>query len=294
DAAHRRFLHPDSDFLTLLNIWEAYHDEFEAMTQSKLRKFCREHFLSYTRMREWRDIHAQLREVVIDEKNGKLSSAWHGLKVVDAKTTAFGTPGYRAIHRSILSGLLGNIAEWQDEGGFYKAPHDRKAALFPGSVPFKREEKRKPNDAAQRGAQKKATKSPRWIMAAEVMETSKLYARTCARLDPQWAVELGAHLLKISHSEPFWDEAKGRVMVKQRARLHGLELQTRAVGFGRVDPVAATEIFIREGLVNDTITWPFEFLRHNRDVRQKVENILTRTRDSGFLNLDEAVYRFYA
>lgn len=294
DTAHRRFLHPDSDFLTLLNIWESYHDEFETMSQSKLRKFCREHFLSYTRMREWRDIHAQLREVVIEEKNGQLSSAWHGLKIVDAKTTAFGTPGYRAIHRSILSGLLGNIAEWQDEGGFYKAPHDRRAALFPGSVLFKREEKRKPNDAPQRGAQKKGTKSPRWIMAAEVMETSKLYARTCARLDPQWAVELGAHLLKISHSEQFWDEAKGRVMVKQRARLHGLELQTRAVGFGKVDPVAATEIFIREGLVNDTITWPFDFLRHNREVRQKVENVLTRTRDSGFLNLDEAVYRFYA
>ena len=295
DTAHRRFLHPDSDFLTLLNIWEAYHDEFETMTQSKLRKFCRDHFLSYTRMREWRDIHAQLREVVIEEKNGRLSSAWHGLKVVDAKTTAFGTPGYRAIHRSILSGLLGNIAEWHEEGGFYKAPHDRKAALFPGSVLFKREEKRRPPaDAPQRGAQKKGSKSPRWIMAAEVMETSKLYARTCARLDPQWAVELGAHLLKISHSEPFWDEAKGRVMVKQRARLHGLELQTRAVSFGKVDPAAATEIFIREGLVNDTITWPFDFLRHNREVRQKVENVLTRTRDSGFLNLDEAVYRFYA
>jgi ATP-dependent helicase HrpA len=192
DTAHRRFLHPDSDFLTLLNIWEAYHDEFETMTQSKLRKFCRDHFLSYTRMREWRDIHAQLREVVIEEKNGRLSSAWHGLKVVDAKTTAFGTPGYRAIHRSILSGLLGNIAEWHEEGGFYKAPHDRKAALFPGSVLFKREEKRRPPaDAPQRGAQKKGSKSPRWIMAAEVMETSKLYARTCARLDPQWAVERG-------------------------------------------------------------------------------------------------------
>ncbi|MFZ9682499.1 MAG: ATP-dependent RNA helicase HrpA, partial [Cephaloticoccus sp.] len=293
DAAHRRFLHPDSDFLTLLHIWEAYHDEFEAMTQSKLRKFCREHFLSYTRMREWRDIHAQLREVVVEEKSGRLSSAWSGLKEVDAKTTAFGTPGYRAIHRSILAGLLGNIAEWQDEAGVYKAPHDRKVSLFPGSVLFKRDHpKRKP--AAKAEGSSGVKKMPRWILAAEVMETSRLYARTCARLDPQWAVDLGAHLLKIAHSEPFWDEAKGRVMVKQRARLHGLELQTRAVGFGNVNPAAATEIFIREGLVNDTVTWPFDFLRHNREVRQKVESILTRTRDRGFLNLDEAVYRFYA
>jgi len=295
DTAHRRFLHPDSDFLTLLNIWEAYHDEFEAMTQSKLRKFCRDHFLSYTRMREWRDIHAQLLEVVRERRETKLSSAWAGLQEIDAKTTAFGTPGYRAIHRSILTGLLGNIAEWRDEAGCYKAPHDRKVALFPGSVLFRREEKRKPTAVApQRAGEKKGTKTPRWIMAAEIMETARLYARTCARLDPQWAVELGAHLLKVSHSEPFWDEAKGRVMVKQRIRLHGLELSQRAVSFGKIDPTAATEIFIREGLVNDTITWPFDFLNHNRAVRQQVESILTRTRDSGYLNLDEAVYRFYA
>src|SRR5688572_13711191 len=140
DAAHRRFAHPDSDFLTLLNIWETYHDEFETMAQSKLRRFCREHFLSYTRMREWRDVHDQLIEVLKERDDFRMTSAFHGLKETDHKATAFGTPAYRAIHRSILAGLLGNIAHLDEESGLYKATHDRKVALFPGSVLFRRDD----------------------------------------------------------------------------------------------------------------------------------------------------------
>jgi ATP-dependent helicase HrpA len=297
DAAHRRFAHPDSDFLTLLNIWDAWHDEFESLTQAKLRRFCRDHFLSYTRMREWRDIHTQLLETLEQRDDFKLTSAFHGLKTVDEKTTVFGTPSYRAIHRSILAGLLGNIAHLDEESGLYKATHDRKVALFPGSVLFKREEKkRRPAeaDAAQREAQKKGPKAPRWIVAAEIMETTRVYARTAARLDPLWALELGQHLVRVAHSEPFWNEAGGRVMVRQRTRLYGLELESRSVSYGKIDPVHATEIFIREGLVNDTITFPLDFLAHNRAVREKLEDLLTRARDSGYLNLDEAAYRFYA
>jgi len=296
DAAHRRFAHPDSDFLTLLNIWETYHDEFETLSQAKLRRFCREHFLSYPRMREWRDIHAQLSEVMQERGEKKPTSAFHGLTTVDAKATAFGTPPYRAIHRSILAGLLGNIAVLDEQSGGYKATQDRKVTLFPGSVLFRREERKgKPSFAkASEGSGANARRLPRWIMSAEVMETSRLFARTCARLDPAWALELGAHLVKVAHSEPFWDADKGRVLVKQRTRLYGLELETRAVGYGRINPAHATEIFIREGLVNDTITWPLDFLAHNRRVRERIELILTRTRDSGYLNLDEALYRFYA
>jgi ATP-dependent helicase HrpA len=294
DAAHRRFAHPDSDFLTLLNIWEAYHDEFENLSQAKLRRFCREHFLSYTRMREWRDIHAQLVDVLQAREDFKLTSAFDGVKTIDEKTTAFGTPAYRAIHRSILAGLLGNIAHADEENGGYKATHDRRVALFPGSVLFRREEPKKRGKDGRPSAEKKDARLPRWIVAAEMMETTRLYARTCARLDPAWALELGQHLVRIAHSEPFWDEARGRVMVKQRTRLYGLELESRAVGFGKIDPVAATEIFIREGLVNDTVTFLLDFLAHNRAVREKIEDLLTRARDSGYLNLDEAAYRFYA
>ncbi len=295
DAAHRRFAHPDSDFLTLLNIWDAWHDEFDRLSQAKLRRFCKDHFLSYTRMREWRDVHAQLLDVLEQRADFKFTSVFDGLQPhqITPDKEAFGTPAYRAIHRSILAGLLGNIALRDDENGGYKATHDRRVTLFPGSVLFSREEKKNRAEGA-RSTPKKDAKGPRWLMAAEIMETSRLYARTCARLDPLWALELGAHLAKVAHSEPFWNTDAGRVQVKQRTRLYGLELESRAVSYGKVDPVHATEIFIREALVNDTVTWPFDFIAHNRDMREKLESLLTRTRDRGYLNLDEALYRFYA
>ena len=296
DAAHRRFSHPDSDFLALLNIWEAFHDEFERLSQSKLRRFCRDHFLSYTRMREWRDIHAQLLDVLEDRKDFRLTSAFHGLKPqeITPEKEAFGTPAYRAIHRSILAGLLGNIAVRDDENGGYRATHDRRVALFPGSVLFAKDDGKKSTGKSGDRAPKKPGGGPRWIMAAEIMETSRLYARTVARLDPLWTLDLGAHVARVSHSEPFWNEEGGRVLVKRKTRLYGLELESRAVSYGKIDPVHATEIFIREALVNDTIVRPLDFLTHNRAVREQVENLLTRARDHRYMNLDEGVYRFYA
>jgi ATP-dependent helicase HrpA len=297
DAAHRRFVHPDSDFLTLLNIWDAFHDEFEAMTQAKLRRFCRDHFISYTRLREWRDVHTQLLDTLREREDFRMTSAFDGMKAEADHSAVFGTPPYRAIHRSILAGLLGNIAHLDEENGGYKATHDRRVTLFPGSVLFRRDEPKRKGAAPAKpggGEARREVRTPRWVMASEMMETTRLYARTVARLDPAWALELGVHLLRMTHSEPFWDEAKGRVMVKQRTRLYGLELETRAVSYGKIEPAHATEIFIREGLVNDTITFPLDCLAHNRAVREKLEDLLTRARDSGYLNLDEAVYRFYA
>ena len=299
DAAHRRFVHPDSDFLTLLAIWETFHDELERLSQARLRRFCRDHFLSYTRIREWRDIYAQLLDVLESRKDFQMSSVFDGIAPADRTPAklASGSPGYRAIHRSIVSGLLGNIAARDEENGDYRASHDRRISLFPGSALHVRTDQKKPSSAkASEGAarDKPASKSPRWLMAAEIMETSRLYARTAARLDPAWALDLGRHLLKISHSEPFWNQDAGRVMVKQRTRLHGLELENRAVSYGKIDPAHATEIFIREALVNDVITWPLDFLAHNRGVLDELEHLLTRARDTGFLNLSEALYRFYA
>ena len=300
DAAHRRFVHPDSDFLTLLAIWETFHDELEKLSQSRLRRFCRDHFLSYTRIREWRDIHAQLLDVLESRRDFRPSSVWDGVAPADRTPDklAFGTPAYRAIHRSILSGLLGNIALRDDENGGYKAAHDRRVAIFPGSALHVRDEpKRKPDAGPTRGhdaRKEKPRRGPAALMAAEIMETTRLYARTVARLDPAWALDLGAHIVKVSHSEPFWNQDAGRVMVKQRTRLYGLELENRAVSYGKINPVHATEIFIREALVNDTITWPLDFLTHNRGVLDELEHLLTRAREPGFLNIDEALYRFYA
>ena len=290
DAAHRRFVHPDSDFLTLLTIWEAYHGEFEAMSQAKLRRFCRGHFLSYARMREWRDIHLQLLDVLGERRDFPTTS------VLDADPKAklgFGTPAYRAIHRSILAGLLGNIAVRDEESGGYKATNDRRVSLFPGSVLCpKKDEGRPPSPRKAPAAPGRP--SARWIVASEIVETSRLFARTCARIDPSWLLDLAAHLARVSHKEPFWDPEAGRVRVKQRTLLYGLEIDRRAVSYGKINPAHATEIFIREGLVGDTVDSPLDFIARNREVREGVMNALTRARDSSYLNLDEAIYRFYA
>ncbi len=291
DTAHKRFTHPDSDFLTLLNIWEMYHDQFETMTLGKLRKFCTTHFLSFMRMREWRDVHAQLADSLRERDGFKPTSIYDGLKKGQELKLVLGTPAYAAIHRCILTGLLGNIATRTDEGD-YHAAHDRRVNVFPGSTLFERREPRKGPPGAKPAAPK--AKVARWLMAAEMMETARLYARTCARIDPQWVLDLGQHLLRVAHSEPFWNEDAGRVLVKERRRLYNLELETRSVGYGKINPVHATEIFIREGLVGDTVTWPFDFLAHNRKLRAEAETALTRLRSAGYINLDEAVYRFYA
>jgi ATP-dependent helicase HrpA len=291
DTAHRRFTHPDSDFLTLLAIWETYHDEFEGMSLGKLRKFCTTHFLSFMRMREWRDVHGQIEDTLRERDGFTRTSIYDGVKKIEDVQLAPGTPAYRSIHRSILAGLLGNIATRTDDGT-YQATHDRKVALFPGSALFERpEQKKNPSGGRVPPAKPKAAK---WLMAAEIMETGRVYARTCARIDPQWLLDLGAHIIRASHSEPFWNPEAGRVLVKERRRLYNLELETRSVSYGKLNPAAATEIFIREGLVGDTITWPFDFLAHNRRIREKTETILTRTRSAGYLDLDEAAYRFYA
>ncbi|HVT73859.1 MAG TPA: ATP-dependent RNA helicase HrpA [Lacunisphaera sp.] len=293
DAAHRRFLHPDSDFLTLLAIWEAYHDEFERMTLGKLRKFCTAHFLSFLRMREWRDVHAQLEDSLRERDGFAPSSVFDGLKQGQPPKLALGTPAYAAIHRSILSGLLGNIASRTDDGD-YLAAHDRKVGLFPGSALYERAPPRKKSTEAAARPARPAKRVARWVMAAEVMETGRLYARTCARIDPQWVLDLAAHLVRASYSEPFWDADGGRVLVKERRRVYNLELEARAVPYGRINPAHATEIFIREGLVGDTVRWPFDFLAHNRRQRAEAEALLTRTRSAGYMNLDEVVHRFYA
>ena len=290
DTAHRRFTHPDSDFLTLLSIWETYHDEFEAMTLGKLRKFCTAHFLSFMRMREWRDVYAQLEDTLRERDGFKRTSIYDGTKPGQEVKLALGTPAYAAIHRSILSGLLGNVATRTDEGD-YHAAHDRRVNVFPGSALFEKSERR--TTAPQKEPVPKA-KVAKWLMAAEIMETSRLYARTCARIDPQWMLSLGAHLLKVAHSEPFWNAEGGRVLVKERRRLYNLELETRAVSYGKINPAHATEIFIREGLVGDTVSWPFDFIAHNRRMRDQAETVLTRMRSAGYMDLDEWIYRFYA
>lgn len=296
EAAHRRFTHPDSDFLTLLTIWNAYHDEFERLkTQSQMRRFCTSHFLSYTRMREWVDVHAQLEEALERVDFTSIADT-----IISIKAPAPPDPNramdavlYAAIHRSILSGLLTHIGQ-RKEKNLYTATGNREAMVFPGSNLFDK------NIAKQKGQNPKQpqleakTFQPKWIVAGEIVETSRLYARTAARIDPLWISELGAHICKFTYQAPHWSGAQGRVLVTEKVSLGGLEVLQRLVPYGKVNPREATEIFIRSGLIEEPLSAPHAFLVHNRKLREKIETWQTRLRTAGLLDLDELLYRFYA
>ena len=306
-AAHKRFTDPQSDFLTLLNIWNAVHDQWENLrTQGQRRKFCRTHFLSYLRMREWQDLHAQLHSALENLGNLKLNES---------------NAAYEAIHRSILAGLLGHVAT-RAERNVYKSGGNRELQVFPGSSIYERGEKPKPGRA--RGGASEAPppaaagKQPPWVVAGEIVETSQLFARTLAGIDPEWIVKLAPHLCQFTHQNPRWMPHAGRVLVDERVTLHGLEVFRRQVAFGNVDPKAATEIFIRSALVEETLLpepprprrakddddeeptptdreWParYAFLNHNRAVRHKIATWQTRARRHDFGNLDDALCAYY-
>ncbi len=278
DAAHKRFVNPKSDFLTLLNLWKALHDDCERMSQKQMRKFCIAHFLNYQRMREWRDLHEQLAQALDD---------------LDLLTLNQADAEYHQIHRALLSGLLTNIAQ-REQGNHYKGTHSRPVMLFLGSGVFdkKASEKsaRKPED--QTGNKKANT--PEWVMAAEWVETSRLFARTVAEIDPIWVCSLGSHLTKSSYSEPNWDKASGRVLCRERVMLSGLCLHIKRTDFGKVDPQLATEVFIRAALVTGDVRDKLPFLQHNLELRQKVEDWLARLRRASTWAFDDRLYAFYA
>ncbi len=287
DRQHRQFLHADSDFLSLLKIWDSYHERFERLpTQSQMRKFCRQHFLSFTRMREWRDIHAQISESLQEVGKRRQDTA------IDVKA---GHGGYDAIHRSIVTGLVGNLAR-KKERNLYQALRGKEPMLFPGSGLFERQGKSTDIEAASTA---RAGGSPKWIVAAEMVETSRLFARTVARIDPDWLEELVGHLCRSTYRDPAWYPDAGRVLVREIVRLHGLELNSRLAPYGRVDAVAATELFIREALIADGI--PEEngfhvrhaFLSHNRQLRERLEAWQACRRRRDDLDLDQAVFDFY-
>ncbi len=196
ETAHRKFQHPESDFLTLLNIWNAYHETWESLkTQSQLRRFCRTHFLSFMRMREWTDLHAQVEDAL-----SELGETGGGRRVADAA----------AIHRSILAGLLGFVGQ-REEANTYRMAGGRSAFVFPGSTLFRR--KALSPKPAERPTPKAgppiAPRPPAWIVAGELVETSRLFARTVAGIDPLWIIELAPHLCRTSHDAPRWDPEQG-------------------------------------------------------------------------------------
>jgi ATP-dependent helicase HrpA len=325
DAQHKRFIDPRSDFVSLFNIWQAYHDQLETATQSQMRRFCREHFLSFMRMREWRDIHAQLEGALRErggfrldvsclgrdaqtapnpqrDPEGQRRRRTRGSKSAPAPETqppGVGPEAYDAIHRCILTGLFSNVALKKAEPkahNLYNAARGRQVMIFPGSGLFNRPGRQKETAGAPKSdARQKRTRNPTWIIAAEMVETNRLYARTAAAIEPAWIEQLGQYLCRISHRDPHWSRKDSRVLAHETVRLHGLVIANRRIGYSRIAPREATDIFIREALIAadvDGIVQPF--YEHNRQLLRRLEAWQARQRQRHAIDLDNAYHDFYA
>jgi len=272
DRAQAVFKHPDSDFLTILNIWNRFHGSWEKLpTQSQKRQFCREHFLSFPRMQEWTTLHGEILEI-LDELRLAAPPRREGRP--PAGTAEVSPALYAAIHRSILSGLLSNIAAHKEKN-IYTAAKGREAMAFPGSTLF--------------------NKSASWIMAAEMVKTGRLYARTNARIDSAWIEPLAAALCRRTYSEPYWDKDRGEVRAKERVTLFGLEIVAdRRVAYGPVNPEEAHHIFVRSGLVEGNVKNPPEFLRRNLGLVKRLAEMEDRLRRRTILVDAESMADFYS
>ena len=216
-------------------------------------------------MREWRDIHAQLVQILEEIGGFRLNEK---------------AAGYDAIHRAVVSGLLSSIA-CKKEHNFFQAARGREVMIFPGSGLFQPKGKNR-------------DQTPPWLVAAEMVETSRLFARTCARISSEWLVELGEHLCRASYKEPYWSPRAGRVLVRETLTLYGLEILSRSIPYRRLDPARATELFIREALMGDETSLPHPFLAHNRRLCHKLELWQTRVNSRTGPDLEQAMFDFYA
>ncbi len=259
DEAHAEFKDEDSDFLGYLKLWHYLEEQRRHLSARKFRELCRARFLSWTRVQEWHDIHRQLRTQL------------HEMGYRDNEVD----PGYETIHKALLSGLLSHIG-FRPEGRDheYLGARNSRFAIFPGSGLFE--------------------KKPKWVAAAELVETTRLYARTLARIQPEWVEALAGHLVKRSYSEPHWQGRRGQVGAYEKVTLYGLTLVARRrVNYGPIDPVLARELFIRQGLVDGDFETRAPFWRHNRELVAEVQALEAKSRRRDLLVDDEAIYAFY-
>ncbi len=291
DLAHKKFADERSEFVSDLNLWNWFdrliHHGGETQaglpnglpngpptglareprkSNRQVRDLCREHFVSQLRLREWRDVHTQL-HTTISEQGWRLNAS---------------PATFEQIHLALLSGLLGNIGFKSDEEAHYLGARALKFHLWPGSSIVK--------------------KAGKWVMAAELVETSRVYARTLARIEPEWVEKVGAHLLKKSYGDPHWEKKPRQVSAFERATLYGLVVYgQRRVDYARLDPVRAREIFIREGLVEGLRSNDFEarapevvkMLAHNRRLINEIEQLEHKARRTDVLVDDELIFGFY-
>jgi ATP-dependent helicase HrpA len=256
DLAQEQFKHELSDFLSYLKLWDFYHEQSKHLSKNKLRNVCRKHFLSYIRMREWIDIHKQL-TLLIKESGWKLNQA---------------EAGYNEIHEALLTGLLGNIAFKTDSD--YLGARNIKLNIHPSSSLFK--------------------KQPKWIMASELVETSRLYARYVAKINPEWIEPIAQHLCQKMYFEPHWQKSTAQVGAFEKVSLYGLTIVAkRKINFGPIDPKYSREIFIRGALVEGEYNTRAAFFKHNQQLIAEIQDLEHKSRRQDILVDSEDVYAFY-
>jgi ATP-dependent helicase HrpA len=268
DRAHARFRDKDSDFMTLLNIWKRYQQSWKDLkTQNQVRGFCKNHFLSFTRMREWDDIYEQI-TAILKEQGTEVDELSPG------PTPGFLDSHYAGIHRAILSGYLSNISTKKEKNN-YLAAGKKEVMIFPGSSLF--------------------NKGSPWIAAAEMVKTTRVFARTVARIEPQWLEALGGELCKSSYSEPHWDKIRGEVRAHEQVTLFGLVIVSkRPVSYGPMNPDESHEIFIHSALVEGGVKESFPFLVHNLGLMEKIARLEDKVRRRDILVSNPAISDFYS
>ncbi len=276
DQQHAKFKDPTSDFVTLLNIWNAYKaQEKKSRSRNKLRQFCADHFLSFKRIREWQDIHSQIRRNLKEHGFSDFSSfnAPPGTDQLKSREHDIGGPLYIALHKSLLAGYLSHIAR-KKEKNIYTAAKGQQAMIFPGSGLF--------------------DKAGPWIVAAEFVKTSLLFARGVANIDPAWLEEIGKDLCTRTYAEPRWEKKQGQVLATEQVSLFGLIIVAgRNVAYGKINPEEAGEIFIRKALVEAEIHQNFAFMEHNLALIQELEDLEHKTRQRDILVSQEDIFQFY-
>lgn len=258
DQLHARFRSPDSDFLSWLVLWEHVRTKRAELGSSAFRRLCRDEMLHWLRIREWQDVHAQLRRTVRDlgMRPGEV-----GADPAD-------------VHRALLTGLLSQVGVRQEDSKEFLGARGARFMVFPGSA--------------------LARKPPRWVVAGELVETSRLWARTVARVEPQWVEQAGSHLVKRQYAEPHWSARRGAAMAKERVTLYGLPLVVdRLVPLGRHDTALARELFVRHALVQGEWRTRHAFVRRNAERIEAAEAVEDRVRRRGLRVDDETLFAFY-
>ncbi|HHE9473641.1 TPA: ATP-dependent RNA helicase HrpA [Haemophilus influenzae 10810] len=258
DEKHRRFTDKKSDFLAFLNLWRYLQEQQKALSKNQFRRQCQKDFLNYLRIREWQDIYHQIRLTVREM----------GLPINSEKAE------YQQIHTALLSGLLSHIGLKEAEKQQYLGARNAHFAIFPNSVLFK--------------------KKPKWVMAAELVETSKLWGRMVAEIEPEWIEPLAEHLIKKSYSEPRWSKSRGAVIADEKVTLYGVPIvAARPVNYGAIDPTVSREIFIQSALVEGDWNTKHKFFKENQRLVREVEELEHKSRRRDILVDDRTLFEFY-